>query len=608
MIKYTKKQIAELDNYYRHPSNLVDMFEDSVKKWGGNNAFGTKNALTKEYEWVTYREVAERINNIRGSLKKLGLKKGETVGVIVNNSVEWFVIENASHGLGARYVPMYEKELEKTWEYIIKDSDVKFLFVRDEAIAKIIKKFKKSLPKLKEIFTIYGDAKNSLKALEEAGKKTQAESYRPHWTEVAELIYTSGTTGEPKGVPLSHGNLTACSQSGYKIFPTLNEKSISLAILPWAHSYGLSAELHNFLQFGGAIGLMESVETLANDLVAVKPTFLIAVPRVFNKIYDGIRAKMNEEGGLKKKLFDAACAEAKKCREKNAGIKFKILDKLVFSKIRAKFGGKIEGVMTASALMNPDIAYFFKDIGIPTFDCYGLTETAPAITMNSPLKGNKYGSVGKPVENMFVKIDKSGEDKGSPDGEVLAYGAHVMMGYHNKPKQTAAMMTKDTWMGFPGIRTGDRGRLDDDGFLYITGRYKDEYKLSNGKYVHPESIETDMKLLSFVLNAMVHGDGKAFNTAVIAVDLAVLKKEADIAKAIKGDPKDALKNKELQMRLADKISNHLKKSFGGYEVPQKYIFTAEDFTLENGMLTQTMKIKRREVLSKYGKDLENLYK
>ena len=608
MITYTEKQIEELDKFYKHPRNLVDLFEDTAAKWGDRNAIGTKNLTTKQYEWITYKHLAERINNARGGLRQLGVNKGDAVGVIIGNSVEWYVLENASHGLGAMFVPMYEKELLKIWQYIIKDSGLKYLFVKDEKLFEKIKHFKDEIENLKEIFIIYGEGTNSLKTLEEIGAKNPIQSYKPHWSEPAELIYTSGTTGEPKGVCLSHGNLSACSQSGYHIFPVLNENSTSLAILPWAHSYGLSAELHNFMQFGGAIALMESVDTLAEDFLKVRPTYLIAVPKVFNKIYDGIQAKMHAEGGLKKMLFDMTCREAVKSRGKvNKSVKFKILDKIVFSKIRERFGGRLTGVLTASAVMNPDIAMFFADLGIPTYDAYGLTETSPAITMNSPLLGNRYGSVGKCVENMHVKIDKSIADDESGDGEIIAYGAHVMMGYHNKPGETTQVMMKDNWQGFPGIRTGDQGRLTDDGFLYITGRFKDEYKLSNGKYIHPESIETDIKLLHNIANAFVWGDGRAYNIAVIVPDFATMKKDDRIAKWAQGSSQEVVKDKNIQDFLSEGIKRHLKKSYGGYEIPQKFIFASEDFTLENGLVTQTMKLKRKEALKVYLTEIEKLY-
>jgi long-chain acyl-CoA synthetase len=607
MIQYTVDEIARLDRYYSPPRNLVDLFEKSAESWEGRRAIGQKNTATKQYIWTTYRELGDRINALRGALHGRGLKKGETVGVILGNSIEWFVIENATHGLGGRFVPMYEKELEKKWQYMIKDSSVKFLFVRDAGILEKVRKLAGQCPDLEDIFVVYGEGDNSMSSLEKAGNTNPVPSYKPHWSEIAVLIYTSGTTGDPKGVLLSHGNLTACSQAGYRIFPELNENSVALSILPWAHSYAISAELHNFIQFGGSIGIMESLDTLPDDFRAVKPTHLMCVPRVFNKIYNGIQMAMEEEGGIKKKLFNAACEEARKCRNGKKSLRFKILDGLVFSKIRARFGGRLIGSLTASAVMNPDIALFFRDIGIEIYDCYGLTETAPAITMNSPVTGNRIGSVGKPVINMHVELDRSRVGKDSPDGEILAYGAHVMMGYHNKPEQTAAIMTTGLWNGFPGIRTGDLGRFDADGFLYVTGRLKDEYKLTNGKYVHPESIEIDMKLVPLVANAFVYGDGREYNVGIIVPDFEAIKKDHRTARWADMAPADITRQKEFCDFLASEVSLHLQKSFAVYEIPKKYLVIENDFTLENGMLTQTLKVVRSAVMKNYRDRLERLY-
>ncbi|MBN2161133.1 MAG: AMP-binding protein [Spirochaetes bacterium] len=608
MIQFTKEEIAQLDKYYLHPRNLVELFEESAAKWADRPAIGQKDTSTKQYVWTTYKELAARIDNLRGALASLGLQKGETVGVILSNSIEWFVIENAAHGLGCRFMPMYEKELVKKWRYMIQDSAVKFLFVRNAGILDKVKEFAKDCPDLKEIFTVYGEGGKSLNALEESGKAHPVPSYKPHWSEVAVIIYTSGTTGDPKGVILTHGNLTHCSQSGYRIYPELNETSVALSILPWAHSYAISAELHNFLQFGGSIGIMESLDTLTGDFLAVRPTHLMSVPRVFNKIYNGIHLLMEEEGGIKKKLFDAACAEARQCRDGKKSLKLKMLDRLVFSKIRARFGGRLRGSLTASAVMNQDIALFFKDIGIDIFDCYGLSETSPAITMNSPVTGNKIGSVGKPVFDMHVKLDRSRVGAGSPDGEILVYGAHVMMGYLNKPEQTAAIMLPDRWNGFPGIRTGDLGRFDDEGYLYVTGRYKDEYKLSNGKYVHPESIEIDMKLVPHVANAFVFGDGKDYNVAIIVPDFDTISKDHLTAKWGGAATGKTISDPEFRDFLIKEVNDHLKKSFAPYEIPKKYIIINQDFTLENGMLTQTLKVIRGEVMRKYGDRLTDLYR
>ncbi len=460
---------------------------------------------------------------------------------------------------------------------------------------------------LKEIFTVYGEGDRTMASLETMGSANPTPAYKPHWSEIAVIIYTSGTTGDPKGVVLTHGNLTHCSQAGYKVYPELNETSVGLSILPWAHSYAISGELHNFIQFGGSIGIMESLDTLIQDIQSVRPTHLIAVPRVWNKIYNGIQMAMEEAGGIKKKLFDAACAEAKKCRGKKRSLKLAILDKLVFDKVRARFGGRIIGSLTASAVMNLDIALFFDDIGVKIYDCYGLSETSPAITMNAPAWGNRIGSVGKPLMDWHIKIDRSRVNADSPDGEILVYGPQVMMGYLNKPEMTAAIMLPDTWNGFPGIRTGDLGHFDEEGFLYVTGRFKDEYKLSNGKYVHPESIEIDMKLVPHVANAFVYGSGKEYNVGIIIPDFETIRKDSRTAKWADMPAAELIKDQEFKDFLTREINDHLKKSFAGYEIPRKYIITDQDFTLENGMLTQTLKVVRGEVEKNYGEVLNRLY-
>ncbi len=332
------------------------------------------------------------------------------------------------------------------------------------------------------------------------------------------------------------------------------------------------------------------------------------VPRIVNKVYDTIQQGVAADP-VKKQFFDAAVAEAIKNRDLPEKTKeFKDYDALVFSQVRNVFGGNLKFFVTGSALMKPEIALFFKDIGQPTFDGYGSRKQVPSLTMNSPKYGNKYGTVGKVVKNMHVVIDKSRVGEDSPDGEIIAYGAHVMMGYLNKPNQTAEVMMPDKWNGFPGIRTGDRGWIDEEGFLHITGRFKDEYKLANGKYVHPEGIENEVKLLRYVLNVMLYGDGKDYNVAIVVPDFAALQADPNIKPLLKGTLEESLKEITLQDYLSKDIIAHLRKTYGGYEVPQKFLFLAEDFTLDNDMLTQTMKLKRANVRKKYGEQLEALYR
>jgi len=598
---------ADINSVYDDPNNLVDLFEQSVAKWPNNRLFGTKNPASGKYEWVTRREVAGRVDDLRGALRKLGLSQGERVGVILNNCSEWFILEQAVHGLGGVFVPMYLQELPKVMQYIITDAEVKFLFAQDGKTYEKVKDFQKNIPTLKEIFVVFGGGENSLTALEEMGKKNPAPSIKPAWSDLANIVYTSGTTGDPKGVMLSHGTLTLCPRAGVEMFD-LDETMHVVAILPWAHVFGLAADLHDYVLCGGGIAFAESVDKLIQNFAEVKPTGLSVVPRIVNKVYDTIQQGVAADP-VKKQFFDAAVAEAIKNRDLPEKTKeFKDYDALVFSQVRNIFGGALRFFVTGSALMKPEIALFFKDIGQPTFDGYGLTETGPTLTMNSPKYGNKYGTVGKVVKNMHVVIDKSRVGVESLDGEIIAYGPHIMMGYLNKPQQTAEVMMPDKWNGFPGIRTGDRGWIDEEGYLHITGRFKDEYKLANGKYVHPEGIENEVKLLRYVLNVMLYGDGKDYNVALVVPDFAALKADPNVKPLLKGTLEESLNQKALTDYLSKDIIAHLRKTYGSYEVPQKFLFVAEDFTVDSGMLTQTMKLKRPLVMKKYGEQIQNLYK
>lgn len=592
---------------YEKPDNLVEWWNESEKKHGSNVLFWVHDGQGG-LNPIKYEEIGRRIANARGGLAQLGIGKGDAVGIIAPNCPEWAVLSYATYGRNGRYIPMYEKELLQTWKYIIKDSSVKFLMVSSKEIYDQVKGFVDEIDTLENIYLFGDNGENSMAELERLGEANPVEPEIPHYDDVAILIYTSGTTAEPKGVLLTHGNLTYCSRTGLSLYPNLDQNQIGISMLPWAHSYAFSAELNGWIHIGGSLGFMRDVTTLAEDLTIVKPTYVISVPRVFNKIYDGINMKMADAGGMKKKLFDAACATAKQKREMEAegrssagvNIKHALLDKLVFSKVRDAMGGRVEGSLTASAAMNKEIAEFFYDIGIPTYDCYGLTETSPAVTMNSP-EDWRIGSVGKVLPGQRVEIDKSVSEEGADDGEIIVYGPNVMKGYHNKPEETAAVLMPDG-----GFRTGDRGRFDEDGFLWITGRIKEQYKLSNGKYVFPAVIEEEIKLIPEVANAMVYGDGKPYNICLILPDFEVAKRWA-AAQGVSADPDDLLANDDFKAALTKSIKDHLKDTFGGYEIPEKYLFLKEDFTVENKMLTQTMKLKRRVVIDNYADQIEKLY-
>jgi long-chain acyl-CoA synthetase len=379
--------------------------------------------------------------------------------------------------------------------------------------------------------------------------------------------------------------------------------------LPWAHSFGQTGELYNLIQFGGSMGFMGDVTTLAEDMAKVRPTLLVAVPRVFNKIYDGLWAKMNATGGLARKLFVMGVESTRRRRELAesgqssllTALKCKLADRIVFSKVRARFGGRLKYALTGSATMNVEIGHFFADIGIPVYDCYGLTETTPAVTMNCPA-AHRPGSVGRPIDQVRVEIDRLFLDESSDDGEIIVYGPNVMQGYHNKPDATRQVMTTDG-----GFRTGDRGRLDEDGYLFITGRIKEQYKLENGKYVFPAAIEEEIRLLPWVENAMIYGEGRPYNVCVIVPDFDVLGKYAR-ENRLSEDPRRLVADESIQKMIAGEIAEFLKGKFGGYEIPRKFLWVPDNFSLENGTLTQTMKLKRRSVMEQYQDRLAALYR
>ena len=588
------------------PDNLVELFENSVKRFPDRPFLGTKNKQG-EYEWVTFQEVGRRVDNLRAGLAGLGIQRGDAVGIISNNSTDWAVGHYATVGLGAIYVPMYEAELVQVWEYIIKDSGVKVLFVSKPDIYEKIKDFPSRIPSLEKIFLIPGQGEGTMSELEKTGEKNPVKSIYPDPEEVAVLIYTSGTTGDPKGVLLMHMNWTSNHHARVKAYPGYDHNDRSLSLLPWAHCFGLG-ELHTFTAMGASTGFMENAKTVVSDMAKIRPTMLIAVPRIFNKVYDTIITRVNDEGGIKKALFDTGVEAAKKRRElaeqgKSSffvDLKFKIIDKIVFQKIRNLFGGRLRASMTGSAAMNPDISRFFHDIGIPLYDAYGLTETVPGITMNGPTKF-RIGSVGPAMDKIRVVIDKSVSEPGADDGEIICYGPNVMKGYHNKPEATREVMTPDG-----GVRTGDRGRFDEDGFLWITGRIKEQYKLENGKYVFPAALEEDICLNHYVQNAVISGANKPYNICMIVPEPAALEEYAK-KNNLQADIQSLVEREDIQDMIKKEILDALKGKYGNYEIPRKFLFLSEPFTLENSMLTQTMKLKRRNITEKYKDQIEALY-
>ena len=595
-------------------STLADIFDKSTAAYASRELFGTKK--NGRWTWTTYAEFASLVEKFRGGLASLGIQKGDTIAIVSNNRVEWAVGAYAAYGLGAAYVPMYEAQSPKEWEFIVRDCEAKLLIVANDAALAKAKGMLDSVPSLKNIIlldgTTNGDGRiTTYAALIASGKK--ADAIKPKPEDNATLIYTSGTTGNPKGVILTHANL-ACNVSAVpEVFP-MDRVDRSLSFLPWAHSFGQTAELHCLYSAGASMAICEGVDKIIDNLSEVRPTLLFSVPRIFNKIYTAVQAQLASKPRPIQEMVKAALKVTAKER---TGERLKLhelallelVDKLVFEKVRGRFGGRLKYAFSGGAALSREVAEFIDSLGIVVYEGYGLTETSPIATVNVP-GARKIGSVGRAIPGVTVEIDPAtGERKaaenGKParlEGEIIIRGHNVMKGYLKRPEENAAVFTKDG-----GFRTGDMGFVDAHGFLFITGRIKEQYKLENGKYVVPTPLEEQLKLSPYVLNVMVHGDNKPFNVALIVANVPALKTwAAEKQMTLPADTKAIVKDERVRALFKQEIEKYA-GAFKGFESIQDFALIADDFTTDNGMLTPSLKLKRRKVIETYGPAIEQLY-
>jgi long-chain acyl-CoA synthetase len=584
-------------------ANLVEMFERSVKTFGPNPLFGVKRG--SQWSWVNYEEVGRRVDALRGGLAGLGVQRGDRVAIVSNNRIEWAVSAYACYGLGASLVPLYEAQHPKEWAYIFGDCGAVAVIAATGEIYAKCEEMSSSVPSLKHVIglALPPDHPNCFAAVLAAAARNPTPAIRPASQDVACLIYTSGTTGHPKGVILSHGNIASNIGAVHEMMP-MGPEDRSLSFLPWAHSFGQTCELHALLSLGGSMALCEDATKLVEQLPEVRPTLLVSVPRIFNRIYDGVNQQMAAKPAAIRELFRSGRRAASKRREGlplsvRETIALALADKLVFSKIRARFGGRLKYAFSGGAALSREVAEFIDNLGITVYEGYGLTETSPIATSNRP-GAHRIGSVGKPIPDVRVELDRSVSGDGE-EGEIVVYGPNVMQGYHNRDAENQAVFTPDG-----GFRTGDLGRFDSDGFLYITGRIKEQYKLENGKYVAPAPLEEQIKLSGYIVNALVYGDNRPHNVALIVPDLIALKKWAAAQGITVESDEELLANPRAVAHIRSEVDAY-STDWKGFEKVQRVTLIVEDFTTENGLLTPTLKLKRRVVLQMYGDRLEALY-
>ena len=578
---------------------LVHMLEESCRKFKDRELFGTKR--DGEWHWITYGEFHKLVQACAAGLAHLGVAPGDRVAIVSDNSVEWATCAHATYARGACFVPMYTAQKPDEWKFILKDCDAKLVFAATEKQYQPLKAAMAEIPSLRQVIGISlpEQHEDSYLRLLSRGQAEPVPNVFPEPSDTAAFIYTSGTTGQPKGVKLSHSNFCSNLAAVEEVLPLKRERS--LAFLPWAHSFGHTAELMYFTHRGFAMAINDDVNQIVANLAEVRPTALVAVPRIFNRIYENVHRQMKAKPGIIQALFRqglrvASAASKGASLSLSERVVLKLADKLIFSKVRARFGGRLRVVISGSAALNPEVAEFVDALGIPFFEGYGLTETTPVVSCN--YEGNRrLGSVGKPLPGVRVVIDESlGSQPG--EGEIVVYGPNVMQGYHNRPEDNAAIFTADG-----GLRTGDLGRLDADGYLFITGRIKELYKLETGKYVAPAPLEEELKVSPFINNVVLYGANRPHNVALVVPNQAALE---EWAKENGVELGDITTNPKVHELLMSEIQARSSK-FKSYERPRALTLVLEDFTTDNGLLTPKMSVKRREVLARYEDRLRALY-
>jgi long-chain acyl-CoA synthetase len=576
-------------------TRLFDFPYYQLEKYPQENCFLYKN----ENSWknISTQEYIAKANKVSSALLALGIQKDDKIAVITtNNNPNWHILDIGVLQIGAQNVPLYATLSEKDYAYVLNHSDAKYCFVSDAALYEKVKKVQDQT-QLKNIFSLEeSEDAHSWNSFLANGESINLQAQitalkaavKPE--HLATIIYTSGTTGTPKGVMLSHKNVV---DNIFKTHASLNlegNKKRVISYLPISHIFERSASYY-YQYRGFEVYFAESIEQLGDNIREIKPHFLAVVPRLLEKIFDKIITKGSALAGIKKVLFfwSVALAEKFEPYHKNGkfyDFKLSIARKLIFTKWQKALGGNLEFMLSGSAPLQTKLIRVFMAAGIPIFEGYGLTESSPAITVND-LRNNglKIGTVGKPLQGLDVKI--------AEDGEILMKGTTVMMGYYKNEEMT----NKTVINGY--LHTGDIGTIDKEGFLKITDRKKEMFKTSGGKYIAPAVIESELKQSRFIEQIMIIGEGEKMPAAFIQINFDFAKEWANRKQL---NAETILYNERFINRIQKEIDFHNQK-FGKWEQIKKFEITHDEWTVDAGHLTPTMKMRRKIIKEKY----KNLY-
>ncbi|HLE97386.1 MAG TPA: long-chain fatty acid--CoA ligase [Candidatus Thermoplasmatota archaeon] len=591
---------------------LPEMFQKACARRGTAPALRRK--ADAGWKTITYAGYAQNVRDLSLGLQTLGVRPGDRVCLWSKNSPEWAVSDFATLHTGAATVPIYDTLTPDKAAYIVNDCGARLLIVQNEAMLEKLAPLRHDL-KTVEAIVVLGPVSEKHRArdvyaLDVAYAKGQVLDkedpgrFERTWkavkpSDLSSLIYTSGTTGNPKGVMLTHSNFCSNVKAVCEVLP-VDEKDSTLSFLPLSHSFERTGGHFVIVHIGATIHYASSIEAVPQELMEVKPTFVTSVPRLYEKIYARILAQVEAGPNSKKKIFEwargigeqyARLVIDKKPVPLALKAKFAVADRLVFSKLRERTGGRIRFFVSGGAALAPQLQLFFSAAGLWILQGYGLSETSPVISVNSP-DNNRIGSVGKAIPGVEVKI--------ADDGEIWTRGPHVMTGYYNLPKETEEALTADGW-----FKTGDIGKVDDDGFLFVTDRKKELLVMSNGKKVPPQPIENDLKG-RWVAQAVLLGTDRNFVSALLAPNFEELEKEAK-AKGWSFASREELVGlpdaRAIFQREVDRVNGTLSR----YEQIKSFALLPRELTMDGGELTPTMKIKRKVVDKNFAKEIEAIY-
>ena len=586
---------------------LIQLLEKNAQNLPNKNAISYRDG--ENLIILTWKEFWNKVCQTANGLHTLDVKKGDCVGVFSQNSKDWVIFDVATQMLGAVTIPIYATNNYAQTEYIIKQTEMQHILVGDIPQLEILKSAETHLNKKLHIFTshIIKDEAENITYFPDFIKhfSTERKIAEISDDDLATILYTSGTTGTPKGVMLSHGCFKDVISAHNQFFGFENLHTMkSLAFLPLSHIFERAWSLYVLSQ-GGEVAILEDPKNILSALKQVQPNAMCAVPRFYEKVYQTLVKKIDAASPTKQKLFKKALEVGARVADKKrtgASIPFglnlqhKFFNALVFKKIKNELGGNLEFLPCGGAMLKKEISEFFAAIGLPVIVGYGLTETTATVTA-LPTKNYVYGSVGIPLPGVEIKI-------GAEDEILVKYGG-VMKGYYKNEEETAKVFTEDGY-----FRTGDAGRIDENGNLYIVDRIKDLMKTSNGKYIAPQTIEIPLQSHPEISQAMVIAEGKPYVSAVIVPDFETLIEKYQEFKnyvSLTIEEKKKLLESPFIKEKFEKIVADIQKEFASYEKIKKFKLLPEEFTIEKGEITPTLKIKRRVVLEKLNSLIEGMY-